>query len=269
MITDEHLKDKLIVEYFEKYGKKAIALRPHKSPTEIEKSKSKFGGKPNLNGFDKYPCCEHCGTPLNHVLQIYKSEFPDFYFPNDSTLFQIFRCPNPDCPDSFNEFHDFTTFYFYFIEKEISENKEFDKPVIELEDYEEELRECILKPEYIIDLPSWGDYDQQDVDRIIEKFGEDWFYDEFLLEYSSHPGSKINGYPTWIQGANEVKCSCGENKELFFQLSSEDVEDGVEYPPAPDNWSGHGLMIGDLGFMYFLVCKKCGSSSIEKQWECS
>ncbi|MBI9056007.1 MAG: DUF1963 domain-containing protein [Bacteroidales bacterium] len=269
MITEEQLSDEIIVKYFEKYSRKITALRPHKSPTKIEKNRSKFGGEPNLNGFDNYPCCKHCKTPLNHVVQIYKSEFPDFYFPKDKVLFQIYRCPNADCPESFNEHHDFTTFYFYFSESELAKNKEYDKPVINLDNFEEELIECYLKPESVIDLPSWGDYEEIDEDKIKVKFGEEWFDDEFILEYSAHSGSKINGYPVWIQGANEVKCSCGKNKELFFQLSSEDVEDGVEYPPAPDNWSGHGLMIGDLGYMYFFVCKACGETSIEIQWECS
>lgn len=37
---------------------------------------------------------------------------------------------------------------------------------------------------------------------------------------------------------------------------------------AADNWSPHHIMIGDLGNIYFYVCKSCGETSIESYWDC-
>jgi len=269
MITTEQLNDKTIQDYIKKYSKYCTLLRPHKSSKELDKWTSKFGGIPNLNGHKNYPCCPSCQTALNYTFQIFKKDFPEFYFPDNKVLFQVFRCPNGDCPNSFNEFHDLSTYHYYFSEDEILTDKSFDKPITNTETYEDELRECILKPQKVDDLPGWGDSDFKDIELIQKRFGEDWTNDEFLLEFSAKSGSKINGYPVWIQGAEEIKCKCGNIKTHFFQLSSEDVEEGVEYPPHHDNWSGHGLMIGDLGFIYFFYCKNCGLESIETRWECS
>ena len=95
-----------------KYKRPATLLHPHKSEVAIKQDESKFGSIPNWAGFNEYPCCDNCKAPLNFVLQLYKKDFPGFYFPDDSSLFQLFRCPNNDCPDAYSEKYDHEMFHY-------------------------------------------------------------------------------------------------------------------------------------------------------------
>lgn len=260
------LEDSFIKEFLSNNKFETLLLRPHRVKAPLNKNESKIGGEaPNLNGFDSYPLCKHCETPQNFTLQIYKAHFDEFYFPEDKVLFQVFRCPNGNCPDAFTEEHDLATFYFYFSEDEISVNRHYEKPKVLIDEYEDQLIECYFKPQKALDYITWGD----EIAHMFENYGDDFMYDTFLMQFGSRSGTKINGMPCYIHGGYEVLCDCGNEKKMFFQISSEDVEDGVSYPPDPDNWSGHGLMIGDLGYIYFFFCEDCGMKSIEKTWECS
>jgi hypothetical protein len=252
-------------ELFNPYIKETVLLKPHKSNVEISVLDSKFGGKANLTGFDRYPICKSCNTPLNFTLQLYKKDFPNHYFPPGKDIFQVFRCPNYECPDVFNEKHDFTI-YTYYHKVEGLEPKDFEKPtrVKESEHDEEEVPDCYLKPIVKEDFPN---HDEDFLYAEIAKFENKYGFE--VLE-KSHPkiGTKSGGHPSFQQGYNYPICNCGKTKEFFFQLSSEDLEDGVESPPHWTMWSAHGIMIGDLGNIYFYVCKLCGEKSIETNWDC-
>jgi len=132
-------------------------------------------------------------------------------------------------------------------------------------EFEPPVPDCILKPELIDDYPVYDDFDNvtDDIERI---YGEE-LAESFIEEFSAMQRTKIGGYPSFTQPSFYPVCACGNEKEFFFQLSSEDTEAGV-VNPVPDNWSPHHIMIGDLGNIYFYVCKSCGESSIESYWDC-
>lgn len=241
-------------------------MRPHRSEYALSSAESKFGGRPNFAGFESYPCCDACNAPLNFVLQLYKKDFPAFYFPGDSNLFQLFRCPNDDCPDAYSERYDRKMFHFYF-NVSPTDNKELFKPEHHLNEAEADVPDCYLKPVVEDDFPNYDDFEDDDFSDIAEKFNED-LSEAFMEEYTATPGTKFGGYPSYTQSPVYPVCSCGKTKEFFFQLSSEDIEDGVPLPPSPDKWSAHGIMIGDVGGIYFYVCKQCGPQTIESNWDC-
>ena len=64
-----------------------MVLHPQTAGQPLSPSNSKFGGLQNLNNFDVYPCCDVCYTTLNFVVQLYKDEFPEHYFPQGEDLF--------------------------------------------------------------------------------------------------------------------------------------------------------------------------------------
>lgn len=250
----------------EKYGKKTILLKPHKAEHEIEWTKSKFGGYPNLESFTEYPKCDSCGSSLNFAFQLYKKDFSTFYFPNDTNLFQLFRCPNNDCKDSYNEFYDHKMFhYFSKVTSEI--NKEF---IIEKntgKSFEPLVPNCYLKVTEAIDYPSYDDFADDEFATIQNKFGEE-LSDAFMDNYSPIANTKLFGYPSFTQGAYYPDCNCGKPKEFLFQLASEDPDDGDLKGDATFNWSSHGIMIGDVGNIYYFYCLDCGEKSIESYWDC-
>lgn len=267
ILSQEHFFElKYIKELVDKYKKPTILLRPHKANQQISNSESKFGGIPNLENFNSYPCCSECETPLNFVFQLYKKDFPTFYFPEETNLFQLFRCPNNDCPDAYSEKYDHKMFTFYSNSSPMTQ-KELLKPSCNLKELEIEVPDCFLKPLQMDDFPNYDDFNGNDFTIIEEKFGED-VSEKFMEEYCAIQRTKIGGYPSYTQSPEYPVCSCGKTKEFIFQLSSEDMEDGVENPPPADMWSPHGIMIGDVGNIYFYVCKSCGKETIESNWDC-
>lgn len=264
--SEEFFQTEDIKTLLKKYGKETTLLRPHKADNKIEWTESKFGGIPNLESFSEYPKCDSCDSSLNFVFQIYKKDFPEFYFPNESNIFQLFRCPNDDCSDTYNEFYDHKMVH-YFSNTKCLVNNDLKKPKNNLKNFETEISDSYLKPNKIIDFPNFDDFDENDFLNIENKFGEE-FSEEFMDKYSAIANSKILGYPSYTQSTCYPKCSCGKTKEFLFQLSSDDTEDGVEYPPDRNSWSSHGIMIGDVGNIYYYVCKDCGEKSIESNWDC-
>ncbi|HEY8928697.1 MAG TPA: DUF1963 domain-containing protein [Mucilaginibacter sp.] len=249
------------------YCKDATVLNPAKSSQPISATESKFGGRPNLGNFTAYPCCDSCSTPLNFVFQLYRKDFEEHYWPAGKDLFLLFRCPNDYCPQAYSEpFHaDRKMFHYYFTAAE-GINDYIDLPRQPARENDESpVPDCKLNPERITDYPVYEDFG--DVINDIEyKFGES-FGDLFIDEFHAVQRTKIGGYPSFTQAPDYPKCKCGKEKEFFFQLSSEDTEPHVT-KPGPDDWSPHGIMIGDVGNIYYYVCKGCGEESIESYWDC-
>ncbi|MEP6614614.1 MAG: DUF1963 domain-containing protein [Mucilaginibacter sp.] len=263
---EQFLAAKYIKDITTRYKKEAILLLPHAVAKPVSGSQSKFGGLPNFNGFDNYPCCDSCQTPLNFVLQLYKKDFPAHYFPQNKNLFQLFRCPNNNCPDAYSEpFQADHKMFVYYFENNETQNKHFDVPQPGPGEFEPAVPDCILKPELIDDYPVYDDFD--DVTNDIERIYGEELAECFMEEFSAMQRTKTGGYPSFTQPPFYPVCTCGKDKEFFFQLSSEDTEADV-VNPVPDNWSPHHIMIGDLGNIYFYVCKSCGETSIESYWDC-
>jgi uncharacterized protein YwqG len=204
-----------------KYKRTATLLRPHKSEIIIGKDESKFGGIPNFDGFENYPCCDKCKTPLNFVLQLYKKDFPTFYYPDGTNLFQLFRCPYNNCPDAYSEQSDHKMFHYYFTITSAS-SKQLIKPTYNLVDSEAEVSVCFLKPKVVDDFPNYDDFEGNDFVNIETKFG-DQLEELFMNNHSAIQNTKFGGYPSYTQPPVYPKCSCGKTKDFFFQLSSEDI----------------------------------------------
>ncbi len=107
------IEDSSAESIIEKYKKSTTLLQPYKSEHEISWTESKFGGYPNMESFSEYPKCDVCKSSLNFVFQIYKRDFPEFYFPNNSNIFQLFRCPNDKCKDAYSDSSDHKMFHYY------------------------------------------------------------------------------------------------------------------------------------------------------------
>jgi uncharacterized protein YwqG len=249
-----------------RYGRESVLLKPERSAESVSPQVSKFGGMPNGNGFDAHPCCDACGTPLNFVLQLYKTGFPQHYFPEGKNLFQLFRCPNDACPSAFSApYHSYRKLFIYYFTDEPGKEQVFALPEADRTELEDLVPDCMLHPEKQADYPHYEDFDTviNDIEAMYgEKLGE-----AFMEKFGAIQKTKSGGYPSFTQGSFYPACSCGQPKEFFFQLSSDDTVDGPKSLQG-DDWSPHGIMIGDVGNIYFYVCRSCGESSIETYWDC-
>jgi len=256
------------VSILEKYKKSATLLQPRKSEHEISWKESKFGGYPNMESFSEYPKCDECKSSLNFVFQLYKKDFPEFYFPDDSNIFQLFRCPNDKCKSHNKPASDNKMFHFYS-KVDCIKNNEFIKIKNVAESIEPEVPDCYLKPVKTFDYPYYDDYKEEDLAKLDDNF-------KFkpgnlqIEKYITKPDTKIGGYPNFIQESYYPKCKCGRIKEFLFQLSSDDRvnRNEINYN-SPLRWSDHGIMIGDAGNIYYYICMHCGENSIESYWDCS
>lgn len=258
---DEFIRTPFIQDRIVRYQRQAIALRPY-NVDDVTIGDSHFGGSPNMVGFTQYPECVHCKAPLDLILQVYVRDVPGAYFPDESDLFQVFRCPRTNCKHSF-EHYDNPTFAFYTRTR--GAVKELARPDHGLSDAEPTAKMCAISPKTMADMPNYDDYDENEP-AIEEQFGEE-LAEHFIEEHSALSATKFGGWPSFTQSPYYPTCNCGKVKEFFFQFASEDKLQ-VEGQPINKGWSPHGIMMGDVGNIYFYVCKSCGPSSIESYFDC-
>ncbi|MBU1219042.1 DUF1963 domain-containing protein [Myxococcota bacterium] len=259
---DEKEARQVIEETKNKYRKETILLNPQYNSPISGCDISKFGGSPMISEMDSWPCCDICRTPLNFVLQLFKSDFPEFYFPENKDLFQIFRCPNEDCSYMEDNCEESDRKMFVFYSNSKSEyQKEIDPPHFpEDGDFEDPVPECLLSPKKVVDYPigEYLEYEDPDFPSIHDDGNE--VLSELINEISPVVGSKLGGYPSYLQGSPDVECECGKEMDFLIQISGEEPE------KIDGNWSPHGLMIGDLGNIYWFLCPDC--KSIKSTWDC-
>ncbi len=255
-------------DIIEKYKKSTTLLQPHKSEHEISWKESKFGGYPNMESFKEYPKCDVCKSSLNFVFQLYKKDFPEFYFPEDANIFQLFRCPNDKCNYFLKSSVSDRKMFNYYSKVNCKTNKEFIRIKNDSQNMEAEVPDCYLKPFKTFDYPNYDDYDEKDLAKFDANFKFE-LGDEHIEKYVTKPYTKLGGYPDFIQYPVYPKCTCGRIKEFLFQLSSDNREHDAADSYTKNYWSDHGIMIGDAGHIYYYICKHCGEKSIESYWDCS
>jgi uncharacterized protein YwqG len=263
LTPEQFLATDKIQEMLNKFSKRTTVFHPQISDKPLSPSISKFGGLPNLNNFKCYPCCDVCDTPLNFVVQLYKHDFPEHYFPQGKDLFQLFRCPNSDCIGAYSDYSDLKMFVYYF-KNDASKISEItlpsSNPLMEVT-----VPDCYLKPVTSNDYPMFYDFGDE-LNDVEDIYGEK-LLDYFIDQYESIQRTKTGGWPSFTQSSHYPMCECGKKKSFFFQLSSEDPEVGNENSKA-DHFSPHQIMIGDLGNIYYYVCEECGEATIESYWDC-
>jgi uncharacterized protein YwqG len=256
---EEFMRSPFILDRLARFRRSTMALRPYRSDS-ADIGQSHFGGVPNMAGLQVHPECPHCARPLGFVLQVYRRDVPNAYFPEGTDLFQLFRCTNEACEADYHHYDQVTLAFFTHAGTSTMElpgsKGSTNDPVV---------ASCAISPKAMDDLPNYDDY-PEDEPGIAEKFGDE--LDEYFTdEHGPVTATKFGGWPSFTQSPLYPMCSCGQVKEFFFQLSSEDGIQ-VDGQPEAEGWSPHGLMMGDVGNIYFFVCKTCGPSSIESYFDC-
>ncbi len=263
------LEDMLEVQKLLKVARDAIYFNPQRASSPLSSTASKMGGQPLTTGFDTWPICDICLKPLHFVLQIFKKEFQQFYFPENTDVFFLFRCANNDCAEYYKNLEQYDTklFWFYQNASGVLNKEKIVQPKISGK-FDKEVRECFLDPferrEYSSEGCHSDDLHSDDLHEFKEKYSAQTV-DMFDEKYGIISGTKIGGYPSWVQGpVDPIQCSCGRIKEYFFQLSGEEPNRS-EYgtPNSEFKYSDHGLVLVDIGKIYFFVCKFCGPHTIE------
>ena len=251
---EELMQDDQVANLLSQYKKQTTFLRPFKSDKRIDFTKSKMGGVPNLNGFQEWPICDECNAPLNFILQLYKTDFADFYFAENKNIFQLFRCPNLDCPVARSgDAYDQRMFHYYW-NINTDKNREVEMPDLDKGQFphlEGRVQECYFEPEVSDDYPDWVNEDSTDWNSLKHKYGYD-IVDLFIWNFTIEPSTKFGGYPYWLQDPNHPDCKCGSQKEFFILLAG---------------YEEYGLEMNGDGLINYFRCRECGEKSIETRFD--
>ena len=263
---DNLLESDLFQSFLKEEKKPTLLLKPHLATKEPALTSSKMGGLPNLRYFKTYPTCNHCNTALHFVFQLYKEEVPQFYFPEATDLFQLFRCPNDQCTGLDYEKSDLVMYHFYHHTEQLPLSTDLVPPAHNNDQIESPLRPCQFLPLPTNDYPHYEETNSSIYEVLVHHYEPD-VEDFFMNKYSPKIGTKVKGYPSWTQSPYYPKCTCGKTKSFLFQFASEEIEDLVD-TPTQEEASPHGVMIGDMGNIYYFYCEDCGEQSLESYWDC-
>jgi hypothetical protein len=107
----------------------------------------------------------------------------------------------------------------------------------------------------------------------------------YWAELSTAPGTKVGGWPRWIQEPEWPVCGCGRRMHHLLTVASDEFEERGRWLPvedrddpsisaprsmaARDAWAHHGIMLGGVGSLYLFTCTVCAERPLAGMMQCS
>lgn len=268
-------------------------VRLHPRPGTCANDHSKLGGEILWPADEPWPHCEEHDCPYVSVLQLRREDVPELGFREGTDLFQIVWCPNYHEP-----------YYIpgsqVFWRKRADIRDALEAMPVPAPDHHEEFHvpvPCVLTPERVAEFPSIRTLSKQLSSTIqsssalqhAANTAPDWTHGDAstLYQYwlSVAPGSKVNGYPKWIQDPDTPQCACGKQMEYLLTVDSEECDGGTwgRWLPQEDRhlWGGEDhharlgaiqpteLGFGDCGNIHYFVCRSCEGWPVATVFQCS
>jgi hypothetical protein len=281
------------------FRKNAVRLFP-RPKLFISVNNSKLGGNIIWPEEESWPYCPVHNVPFVALIQLTKKDVPELGFKQAMDVFQILWCPH-----SHNECDCLPAHRIYWrdsaqVKQSLSSIPDIvvNEKFIPTDSGEFIPTQCCFYPERIVEYPGYEELPQNLQEKLtqwnildipgIDELGENWdnvpfgpggwFYN---IELSVSGGTKIGGYPEWIQYPDYPVCSCGKTMEHLLSISSletvlgnptqrwipleekhlsEDERYGLHY--------GTKLMFGDGGIVYIFICRSCEAWPIKFVWQC-
>ncbi|MFI5492417.1 hypothetical protein [Actinoplanes sp. NPDC051859] len=201
------------------------------------------------------------------VLQIFARDVPELPFPNGTDVFQLLWCPalhDEDCRPR--------PVVRWRAEASIGELLDNPEPPDD-EDVEDNHvpNICGLSPERVRELPYPWELDADLRDRV-EAWAKErgWSY---FAHLSAASGTKVGGWPQWIQDPEYPVCHCGTTMTHLITVASGewDGESWRRWSPegTVDGGEAAGLCLGDGGSNYFFTCPRCPNDPPVMVFQCS
>ncbi|MGW8361107.1 hypothetical protein ACWGK1_11115 [Streptomyces wedmorensis] len=219
------------------------------------------------------------------VVQLYAWDVPDLVFPAGADLLQILWCPlvHEDGQYAANPRLHWRSAVVTAAGAIAGEPP---RPHTAEGDYLP--RPCTLSPTTAVEYPNW-DLPEGLSALLGERFEalkEERGYDYF--EVATTQQSKVGGYPAWTQQPDWPDCAdCGTRMEHLLSVTATEPGMGrwlplddrdprqdaapswrVEADPVALGTFGHDMCLGDLGGMYFFVCRRCPDTPYTHRYDC-
>lgn len=216
------------------------------------------------------------------VLQIYARDLPHIPFPEGADLLQIVWCP------LIHEDQGAARPQLYWrSESEVAAGDLLLDPPRPYE-YEEDFvpRACVVSPTRAVEYPNWdlpkglGQALAERFDELEARLGFSYF------DVATTNQSKVGGYPGWTQPPDWPVCACGQRMEHLLSITATEPTGGrwlpldehpagsqepvwrLEAEPSVESRIGHEMWMGDLGGMYFFVCRSCPGMPYAHRYDC-
>lgn len=264
-------------------AKTAVRLHPRRADPDVHSSH--IGGHILWPRNEQWPTCDEHSCGYVPVLQLRKEDCVDTAFYQQSDLLQVLWCPR--------RHEDISCPLVKLIWRKTADLK---GPLLSTcpESDNAEQRyvplPCEVHPECVVEFPDGSELEAEDEEELdgcetignvtshppVEPFG-DWRVPETNIDMyydwlSTAPGTKVAGYPRWIQDPEYPQCEHGHSMELLVSFSTNefDVATWGRWLPiherallnaphaelqsirSPCGWS-----IGDAGNLFLFVCRKC------------
>lgn len=267
--------------------KQSVRLHPRRVLTELPLSVSKAGGNILWPKMKDWPSCSEHNLPYVSVLQLAKEDFPELAFPGSTDLMQLLWCPrdHEECgyaPCSTVYWQESTS-----IANPRESNPYVNPAALDQEEGDYIATECSLHPERVVEYPSAFALNDEEL-ALIEEWAWEANIDSVIYQHelSTASGTKLGGYPDWIQDPEIPVCDCGIEMEYLLTIDSAEWDGGSceRWCVLDDRWAidrranyeerdvvqrPMGLMLGDMGSIYVFICRKCEPWRSKSIMQCS
>ncbi|MEU8986951.1 hypothetical protein AB0C98_10955 [Streptomyces sp. NPDC048558] len=221
------------------------------------------------------------------VVQLYARDVPGLVFPAGTNLLQILWCPLVHEDDQYAA-NPRLHWRSAALTSAGAMAGEPPRPHTADEDYLP--RPCTVPPTPAVEYPNWDLPEglSELLDQRFEALKEEKGYDYF--DVATTHQSKIGGYPGWTQPPDWPDCAgCGTRMEHLLSVTATEPGMGrwlplndsassqdetatpcwmAEADPAALDAFGHDMALGDLGGMYFFVCRGCPGTPYTHRYDC-
>jgi uncharacterized protein (TIGR02996 family) len=281
---------------FIELARTTVRLHPRRGETLPDESK--IGGLFLWPEREAWPRCEEHDCPLVPALQLRKEDVPEVGFRSGTDLLQVLWCP-----------HDHEGFYcvaprlFWRNRSQVQDPADAHPQPEEADEYYVP-KPCVLLPERVVEYPDPFEFDLsphlrqaldesmplQDTLALLQRMPvKKWeLPDDVSRLYqcwlSTADGTKVGGYPDWVQAPAYSVCSCGTRMEHLISFSSWEFDGATwgrwlpieerdvlvsDYEIRNAVQSAAKWSFGDAGTIYLFICRNCPDWPINFHMQCS
>ncbi|MEU9865462.1 hypothetical protein AB0D99_31800 [Streptomyces sp. NPDC047971] len=221
------------------------------------------------------------------IVQLYARDVPGLVFPTGTDLLQILWCPlvHEDGQYAANP-----SLHWRSAAQTAAKAAGREPPVPHTAEEDYVPRRCTVSPTPAAEYPNWdlpeglSELLEERFEALEEEHGFSYF------EVATTQQSKVGGYPGWTQSPDWPDCAgCGTRMEHLLSVTATEPGMGRWLPlddrdlrqdlAAPPSWEaeadpaalptfGHHMGLGDVGGMYFFVCRACPDTPYTHRYDC-
>ncbi|HET9346032.1 MAG TPA: hypothetical protein VFO05_10030 [Candidatus Limnocylindrales bacterium] len=273
-------------------GREAVTVRLHpRRAGDSGPTASKMGGRIHWPPGEAWPTCDqaHLGfdiddlstfeappddRPFVPVLQLRRSDVPELDFAGDTDLFQLLWCPETHA----NLYAPLIRTYWRRAADLVDVIAPPAFPALDNSQYVP--GSCVVSPERVTEYPDPADLEPAIQQRVFA-WEETQSQPTYQWWLSAAPGTKVGGYPDWLQDPQPQLCPNGHPMDFLLTIADTEFDGGTwqRWLPLEEAglWDGPtqarldvqepaDLQFG-MGSIYVFICRRCPDRPIAQVYQ--